>query len=137
MRSRNTNLASVQHKEILTRRVKASEEREQRKAGALGLQSRVTLCLAGQKSVMIDGSIGQEEVRIQTDPDSASHRLPRPLCVSVSSSKNNESKNVSEKRCCKTRRSFKDTVTFLEIVENIVRLPSVIGEDCTPGQQGL
>lgn len=93
MNSGNTNLTSVQHEEILTRRVKASEEREQKKAGVLGLESRVTLCLAGQKSVMTDGSIGQEEVRIQTDPDSASHRL----CLSFLIEKN-ETKSVSAKK---------------------------------------
>lgn len=85
---------------------------------------------------MTAGSTGQEEVRIQTDPDSASHRLPRSLCVSVSSSKKMKLRVSLKKRCYRTHRSFKDTVTFLETVENIVRLPSVIGEDCTPGNRG-
>lgn len=64
---------------------------------------------------MTDGSIGQEEVRIQTDPDSASHRL----CLSFLIEKNEtESVSAKKKKCYKTHRSFKDTVTFLETVEN-------------------
>lgn len=124
MSSGNTNPASVQHEEILTRRViRGKGAKEGRSTGP-----RVTIHVVP----------GRTEVRIQTDPDSASHRLPWPLCVSVSSSKKKKMKlRVSlKKRCYKTHRSFKDTVTFLETVENIVRLPSVIGKDCTPGNRG-